>query len=462
MKNIMDVAVGVVGYFLFGWAFAYGDNTVCDEAGVCTSVQNAFIGSTQFAMKDMPSTTFHTWFFQFVFAISTATIVSGAVAERVTMLTYVLYAFFLTAWVYPVLSHWVWSTSGWASTTRVTGPLFLGTGVYDTVGSGAVHMVGGVAAFMGAWISGPRMGRFDAHGKPRDMPGHNNVFYVAGVLLLWLGFFCFNSGTMAQLVDPTGASFAGVVSRCVISTTLGGGFGAVTCVIVKLFISKLTGKKAVWCLMSAGNGALCGMIVITSGCATFAPWAAAVGGIIGGLLYWPSSLFILHVLKVDDVVDATVVHAVAGAAGVLWYALMANKNYVTELYGATNPDGSERAYGWWMGDGPTIVWANLVWIFVIIGWTAFWMGGFFYLLKVCKLLRVSISDETAGMDVSHHGGAAYYDEVALMDGDKPANGFTKHSPSGMDSEVEILRSDIIQLTRRLNAMEAAKPGAHNV
>jgi Amt family ammonium transporter len=88
--HVQDLAVGVLGYFLFGWAFAYGDNTVCNDDGVCTSVQNPFIGSTQFAMHDLPATSYHTWFFQYVFAISTATIVSGAVAERITMLTYVL------------------------------------------------------------------------------------------------------------------------------------------------------------------------------------------------------------------------------------------------------------------------------------------------------------------------------------------------------------------------------------
>lgn len=457
VKNVLDLSFGVLGYYFFGWAFAYGDNTSCDAEGNCVSTQNAFIGSTQFAMQNIPYSSYHTWFFQYVFAISTATIVSGAVAERCTMVAYALYAFFLTAWVYPVLSHWVWSASGWISTTRTTGPLFLGTGAYDTVGSGAVHMLGGVAALMGAAIVGPRAGRFDENGKPRPMPGHNNVFFMAGTLLLWFGFYGFNPGTMGYLVLADGSAYAEVVARCVISTTLGGGFGAVTATLIYLAYTKLKTGHATWDLGPACNGALCGMIVITSGCATFQPWASAVGGIIGGIIYLPGSYFVLHILKVDDPVDATVVHFFSGAAGVIWYALMAEKDFVYALYGPTNPNGSERAYGWWRGDGPTVLWANIVWCFVIFGWGAFWMGGFFYLMKLCKLLRVDESEQLTGVDISHHGGSAYIEPTALMSSNIGKGGsLSKQSPNQLAEEIELLRADVASLTNKLSALEGAK------
>lgn len=408
LKNLMDVCAGGVGYFLFGYAFAYGDPQTCDEAGTCTSAGNPFIGSKTFALHNLPETSYQIYYFQFVFAVSTATIVSGAVAERVKFIAYGLYALYLTIWVYPVLTHWVWSTSGWASPTRTTGGLFIGSGVYDTVGSGAVHAVGGWAGLAGAMVAGPRMGRFDRDGKPRPMPGHNSVFFIAGVLLLWFGFYGFNPGTMGMIIAADGSSFAMVVARCAMSTTMGACFGGCTALLVMLAYTKFRTGHAVWDLCMSANGALTGMVVITSGCATFEPWAAALGGIVGGLIVLPSSLFVLHVLKVDDPVDAVTVHAIGGTTGVIFYSLMASKNYVYELYGATAPDGvSPRHYGWFRGDTPHVLGANVVWVLVLFGWTMGMMYPFFFILNKFNLLRISREEELAGVDVSRHGGHAY-------------------------------------------------------
>ena len=126
---------------------------------------------------------------------------------------------------------------------------------------------------------------------------------------------------------------AQVVARCAISTSLGGCFGAVTALVLYFAVHKLRSGQSVWDLHQAGNGALCGMIVITSGCGTYEPWAAAVGGIVGGLAYLPSSLFVLHILKVDDVVDASTVHGTCGALGVLWEALLSKQHFVEQIYG---------------------------------------------------------------------------------------------------------------------------------
>lgn len=469
LKNLMDVCAGGVGYFLFGYAFAYGDPQSCDETGTCTSTGNPFIGSKMFALHNLPETTYQTYYFQFVFAVSTATIVSGAVAERVKFVAYGLYALFLTIWVYPVLTHWVWTTSGWASTTRTTGSLFIGSGVYDTVGSGAVHAVGGWAGLAGAMVAGPRMGRFDRNGKPRPMPGHNSVFFIAGVFLLWFGFYGFNPGTMAMIIAPDGSSFSMVVARCAMSTTMGACFGGCTALLVMLCYSKFRTGHAVWDLPIAANGALTGMVVITSGCATFEPWAAALGGIIGGLTVLPSSLFILHVLKVDDPVDAITVHGVGGTIGVIYYALMASKNYVYELYGDTNPDGvSPRHYGWFRGDTPNVLGANVIWVLVVFGWTMGMMYPFFFLLRKLNLLRITREEELAGVDVSKHGGHAYpgmeevYDcelkGLDVMSEDVPG---AKTGSSGIDysqggavlqRQVDQLKDEVARLTTRLAAL----------
>ncbi|KAK9803465.1 hypothetical protein WJX73_004901 [Symbiochloris irregularis] len=412
LKNIIDASAGGIGYWLFGWAFAYGDPFYVDDNGSTVYQSNAFIGSQQFAMSDFDQFNYYKWLFQFVFAISTATIISGAVAERMKFQAYLLYAFFLTAWVYPVLTHWVWSPTGWASPTRVTGPLLLGSGAYDTVGSGAVHMVGGLAAGAGAWVLGPRTGRF-INGKPQPMPGHNSVFFMSGVLLLWFGFYGFNPGTMGQIINPDGSHFAEVVARCAISTSLGGCFGGVVALMQYFVVTKIRTGRSVWDLHQAGNGALCGMIVITSGCGTFEPWAAAVGGIVGGMVYLPSSLFFLHIVKLDDVVDATTVHGTCGCLGVLWEALLSKQGFVEQIYGTTNPDGiTPRHYGWWQGDNATVLGANVIWILAMTGWTLGMMVPFFYALKLLGQLRVSPEEEMAGVDASHHGGAAYLDDMS--------------------------------------------------
>ncbi|KAK9856422.1 hypothetical protein WJX84_011279 [Apatococcus fuscideae] len=477
LKNVMDVAAGGVGYFLFGWAFAYGDPQTCDDAGICTTTGNGFIGSRMFALSDIPEASYHVWYFQFVFAISTATIVSGAVAERVKFIAYGLYALFLTIWVYPVLSHWVWSPAGWASTTRQNGPLLLGSGAYDTVGSGAVHMCGGVAGLAGAWMAGPRLGRFTRDGKPRTIPGHNAVFYVTGVILLWFGFFGFNPGTMGAIVE-VGESFSAVVARCAISTALGGAFGGCTGLLVYLAYSKLWLREGVWDLCAASNGALTGMVVITSGCATYEPWAAALGGIVGGCIVLPGSLFVSHVMKVDDPVDAFTVHGMGGAAGVWWYSLMAKQAFVYELYGATNPDGvTPRHYGWWQGDDATILGANTIWILCIAGWTGGMMFPFFYLLKRLGLLRVSEKEELAGVDVSKHGGHAYpgmEDLYGVVDrNDLEANAVAIQTAGGTDDgfdakmngidmrdslhgRVRALETELANLTSRLASQETPR------
>lgn len=473
LKNLMDVCAGGVGYFLFGYAFAYGDPQSCDSAGICSSTGNPFIGSRMFALHDLPEDSYQTYYFQFVFAVSTATIVSGAVAERVKFIAYGLYALFLTIWVYPVLTHWVWSESGWASPTRTTGPLLIGSGAYDTVGSGAVHAVGGWAGLAGALVAGPRLGRFDKNGKPRPMPGHNSVLFLTGALLLWFGFYGFNPGTMGMIIASDGSNFGMVVGRCAMSTTMGACFGGCTALLVMLVYTKVTTGHAMWDLTMSTNGALTGMVVITSGCATFEPWASALGGIVGGLIVLPGSMLVLHVLKVDDPVDAVTVHAFGGTTGVLFYSLMASKNYVYELYGATNSwDNGPRHYGWFRGDTPHTFAANVIWCCVICGWTMGMMYPFFWTLNKFGKLRISREEELAGVDVSKHGGHAYpgmedvYNiELQHLEDDVMTDvpQIKYHGSSGMDypgAQGSKMQAQVDHLTSEVARLMALVPGAH--
>ncbi|MBA0674329.1 hypothetical protein Goari_015932, partial [Gossypium aridum] len=172
LTNVVDAVVGSISYYLFGFAFAFGDTS------------NPFIGTNFFALKDIPNTSFDYSFFlyQWAFAIAVAGITSGSIAERTQFSAYLVFSFFLSGFVYPVVAHWVWSSSGWLSASS-TNPLFA-SGAIDFAGSGVVHMVGAVAGFWGALIEGPRVGRFDAFGKPVPMRGHNATLVVLGTFLL--------------------------------------------------------------------------------------------------------------------------------------------------------------------------------------------------------------------------------------------------------------------------------------
>lgn len=163
------------------------------------------------------------------FAATAATIVSGAVAERTKMVGYAMYSFFLTMWVYPIVAHWMWSGDGWLGAYKTSGRLFT-TGAIDFAGCGVIHMVGGLAGLAGAWIEGPRIGRFDANGQPVEMPGHNTALVILGDFILWFGWYSFNCGSAGAL-SGNGA----FISRAAMSTTLSAAAGAVSTLLISSF-----------------------------------------------------------------------------------------------------------------------------------------------------------------------------------------------------------------------------------
>ncbi len=289
MKNLFDAALAG----LLWWLVGYG---ITNEGG------SSFLGLTPLANRTgsyyatfelmeggahTPGTHWANVFFQFTFAAASATIVSGAVAERAQLPAYLIFSSLITGFVYPVIAHWVWSSTGWLSWTNPDSPLQM----LDFAGSGVVHMTGGVAAFAGAAVIGPRSGRFDSSGHAVPMPGHSSVLQVLGTFILWLGWYGFNAGSTLAITTET----AKTAGRVVVTTTLAAAAGGVTSVTLE----KVLGARRTWDVVAMCNGILAGLVSITAGCATVMPWAGVIMGVVGGCVYRFASSTMLR-LQVDD------------------------------------------------------------------------------------------------------------------------------------------------------------------
>jgi Amt family ammonium transporter len=342
MKNVMDFSVGSITYWAFGFALAYGGSTL-----------GGFVAYGDFFFSDNAQAS--TWFFQVVFAATAATIISGALAGRVKFKSYLIYTPFITGFIYPIVTHWVWG-GGWLAEL----------GFFDFAGSGVVHMLGGVAALAGVLVVGPRRGRFTEEGKPRPIPGHSVTLGALGVFILWFGWYGFNAGSTLAAVGQDIASPA-------VTTTLAAAAGSVGAMITAWVI---IGKPDVGFTL---NGALAGLVGITAGTASISFSLSIVTGLIAGLLM-TLSVMALERLKIDDPVGAISVHGTAGLWGVLAVALFSSDAAIgTQLIGAA----------------------------AIAGWA---FGTSFLVFKVIDVtfgMRVSEKEERAGLDRSEHGGEAY-------------------------------------------------------
>ncbi|KAI4965954.1 ammonium transporter 1 member 1 [Hordeum vulgare subsp. vulgare] len=389
LTNVLDAAAGALFYYLFGFAFAFG------------TPSNGFIGKHFFGLKDMPQTGFDYSFFlfQWAFAIAAAGITSGSIAERTQFVAYLIYSAFLTGFVYPVVSHWIWSVDGWASAARTSGPLLFKSGVIDFAGSGVVHMVGGIAGFWGALIEGPRIGRFDHAGRSVALKGHSASLVVLGTFLLWFGWYGFNPGSFVTILKSYGppgsihGQWSGV-GRTAVTTTLAGSVAALT----TLFGKRL--QTGHWNVVDVCNGLLGGFAAITAGCSVVDPWAAVICGFVSAWVLIGLNALAAR-LKYDDPLEAAQLHGGCGAWGIIFTALFAKRQYVEEIYGPGRP------YGLFLGGGGRLLAAHIVQILVIAGFVSCTMGPLFFALKKLGLLRISAEDEMAGMDLTRHGGFAY-------------------------------------------------------
>ena len=382
-KNIADMCMGVLAFYAVGYAFAYGDG-----GGWFIGGNSYFLsGSSLFEITEGLSGATD-FFFQVVFAATAVTIASGAMAGRTKFSAYLLFSALMTAFIYPVVVHWTWGGGLIAKFNReVDGWDIWGDAVFsDFAGSGIVHLTGGVAALMGAIALGPRIGKYDEDGKPRAIPGHNIVFTVIGVFILWLGWFGFNPGSEL-------AADGYVMSVAVNTLIAAAAGGAVSAIVV---VAK-TGKPDVGMV---GNGVLGGLVGITAGCGAFNTFGSLITGAIAGALVVYSVLFI-EKKGIDDPVGAVSVHGTCGIWGVLSIGLFSR--YDDAFLGRDDA-------GLFYGGGLDQLWVQFLMIVIIIVWTALAAGISFAIIKKTTGLRVSAEEEIAGLDVSEHGSSGYHME----------------------------------------------------
>lgn len=356
MKNLMDFAIGTLIFWIVGFGLMFGE----DIAG--------FVGSFDFFIQGNYDSTFPTFvfvIFQTVFCATAATIVSGAMAERTKFSSYCLYSLIISAVIYPISGHWIWG-GGWLAEA----------GFHDFAGSTAVHMVGGVAALVGAKILGPRIGKYDKNGKPRAIPGHSLALGALGVFILWFCWFGFNGCSTVSMTGDASLISAGNIF---VNTNLAAASATVVAMLVTWFIYK---KPDVSMTL---NGSLAGLVAITAGCDLVDPFGAAIIGVLAGLIMIFAVWFIDHILKVDDPVGAIAVHGFCGASGTIFVGLFALEG------------------GLFYGGGTSMLLTQLMGVGAVIVWVASTMTIVFLLIKKTIGLRVSEHEELIGLDLEEHG-----------------------------------------------------------
>ncbi len=359
MKVFADCTVGMLGYWAFGFAIMYG----LDKAGLF-GTSGAFI-TGNFAHLNLKIPIYAYWIFQAAFAVAVATIVSGAVAERMKFGPYMVFSLLATAVIYPVAGHWVWNPAGWLAKL----------GMMDFAGSAAVHAVGGWASLAAVLVLGPRKGKYNKDGSLNVLPAHNLPLAALGAFMLWFGWFGFNPGSSLSGLDLN-------IARIAVTTNLAAAAGGT---VSALYTMWKYGKPDASMII---NGSLAGLVAVTAGCAYVAPGSAvAIGGIAGILVVLAVQFF--DWVKADDPVGAIAVHGVCGTFGALAVGIFAEK-------GGLIYTGSFKLLGIQaLGVGAVSLWAFLA------------TAAIFYVLKVTVGIRVTVEDELDGMDLCEHGIAAY-------------------------------------------------------
>ena len=366
MKNLMDFGISSLAYWAIGFALMFGvGNALFGTSGWFLGGGEGTFDSLSWATPPLTAK----WLFQVVFAGTTATIVSGAMAERTKFPAYLIYSALISGIIYPVSGHWIWG-GGWLASRE-----FL-----DFAGSTVVHSVGGWAALMGALILGPRLGKYGKDGRPRAMPGHSMPLAILGVFLLWFGWFGFNPGsTMAAT-----ASIADIA----VTTNLAAAAGAITA----MFVIWIKGKKPD--VGMTANGALAGLVGITAGCAFVENWAAVVIGAAAGLVVVFSVLFFDRI-KIDDPVGAISVHGTCGVLGTLAVGLFASPRLVDAA-------GIGRE-GLFYGGGLAQLGVQALGVVAVAAWALGASALVFAAIKATVGLRVTAEEEIEGLDIGEHG-----------------------------------------------------------
>lgn len=371
-KNFVDFMLGSVLFFFVGFGFMFGS----DGAGFIGAPN---WGDLSFYKSDLPVEGF--LMFETVFCATSATIVSGAMAERTKFSMYIVYSFIISLIIYPVEGHWTWG-GGWLCNDAAESFMMTTFGhvFHDFAGSAIVHSVGGVLALIGAIALGPRRGKYDANGKSRAIPGHSLILAALGVFILWMGWFGFNPGSQ---LAATGEVNRIAISHVFLTTNLAAACGG----IATMFVTWMKYGKPSFSLTL--NGVLAGLVGITAGCDAVDAWGAIIIGLVCGIVLVYAIEFIDRKLHIDDPVGASSVHGVCGILGTL----------MTGLFSVS--EGLFYGHGWgFLG-------AEAFGILMIDLWAAVTGVILFYSIKKIHGLRVSARIEDEGLDIYEHGETCY-------------------------------------------------------
>lgn len=387
MKNLMDFCIGTVVFILIGFGLLLGEDVL------------GLIGKPGFDIfTSYENFDWSNFVFNLVFCATTATIVSGAMAERTKFLSYCIYSAVISALIYPIEAHWIWG-GGWLAQM----------GFHDFAGSTAIHMVGGISALIGAKILGPRIGKFvrDKEGKVTKVnafPGHNLPIGALGVFILWLGWYGFN-GAAAASIEELGSIF--------VTTTIAPAVATLVCMI---FTWIKYGKPDVsMCL----NASLAGLVAITAPCDVTDAFGAIVIGAVAGILVVFGVWLLDNVLHIDDPVGAVAVHCLNGIWGTIAVGLFATDTapaYARGFgdgiaYGANQIAGTGLFYG----GGFQLLGIQMVGLLAVAAWTAVTITITFFIIKAAAGLRVTEEEEIVGLDATEHGLPSAYAGFSIMD-----------------------------------------------
>lgn len=361
LKNFLDMFICCIFYWGIGYGLAYSDG-------------NQFVGLAHFGGSGITGDVMAHWFFQFIFAATAATILSGAVAERCNFIAYIVYSAVISGITYPIVSRWVWSDEGWLNRL----------GYSDFAGSGAVHLFAGTCSFVAAYLMGPRIGRFGNGRYSTPPPGHSLPLVGVGALLLVVGFLAFNGGSLGHMTSPgDGALIASVMSN----TVMGGAGGSISILIggrLGLF------GPPCWNFSYTVNAGLMGMVSVCAGANAFSMWYSLLIGVIAGPLY-VALRYLVITCGVDDPLDASAVHFGGGLWGVMSAPLFRTGGLV---YGI-NDQAIQGLIHNAAGAGSIFLWSLS---------TSFLLFGFLYLIN---MLRVPSTEEIEGLDITKHNEIAY-------------------------------------------------------
>lgn len=373
MKNLMDFCIGTCTFILIGCSLLLGEDWL------------GFLGQPGFDIfTQYDSFDWSNFIFNLVFCATTATIVSGAMAERTKFISYCMYSAVISAIIYPIEAHWIWG-GGWLAQQ----------GFHDFAGSCAIHMVGGIAALIGAWILGPRIGKFDRDEKGHvtrvnAFPGHNLPLGCLGVFILWLGWYGFN-GAAATSIEQLGSIF--------VTTTIAPAIATVVCMVYTWV------HYGAPDISMALNASLAGLVAITAPCDVTDATGAIIIGAVAGILVIFGVWLLDNVLHIDDPVGAVAVHCLNGIWGTL----------AVGLFATTAAPGNDTLVGLLYGGGIDLLLLQAKGTACVIAWTAVTITITFYVIRAVIGLRVTEDEEIHGLDSSEHGLPSAYAGISFID-----------------------------------------------